>query len=288
MVNVHPLIYVKDVSNGTYKTYDASTGIGDLPGGKIALGQAFWVHTTGANPRLVVHEQAKTSQARFYRKTESIYPNLRITLKTDQKEVSSYIVINSKSDDKSSSSKYGFGLPGQEFSINLRSEEGQSMSHYAVSEVIDIPIEIRLPKSTAIALRFEPASGFNPDGLELYDKDENKAYPIKAGLTYPFNHGDSISLNRFFLRKRRVEFEDKKDGIQLYPNPTADGRFSISSGGEEVVSILVRDWNGNVIFKNQHIAETEQIVLNDVEPGVYTVEIQTPTKNRVKRLVVDP
>jgi len=285
MVNIHPLIFVKDVSNGTYKTYDASTGIGDLPGGKIALGQAFWIHSTGANPRLVAHEQAKTSQARFYRQSASIYPHLRIILKSDQAEVSSFFVMNSTSKGNIDSHQHGFALPGEKLSVNLRSEDGQSMAHYAISDVTEIPIEIRAPKTSSMSLRFEPASGFNLDDLELVDRELNEAHRITGG-SYSFELRDSVSLNRFFIRKRKADFMDTKEAFRLYPNPSADGRFRIFTGGEHLVRVVVRDQLGRMVLEKHQPTPGNELSIEGIKPGVYLVEISTSASTKTIKWVV--
>lgn len=64
--NVANKIAIRDNGTGTFKYWDGA--VGNLNDGIIAMGQAFWIQTIGADPTLFIRESAKsTSPAIFYR-----------------------------------------------------------------------------------------------------------------------------------------------------------------------------------------------------------------------------
>jgi chitodextrinase len=96
---INSTISVRNNPNGQLLIWDAATGIGNLPGGKIAPGQAFWVQATSANPSLTITEQAKTvDQQEFYRQgSDQEYAIVKLV--RGALEDPAYILFNNTSDN---------------------------------------------------------------------------------------------------------------------------------------------------------------------------------------------
>lgn len=92
-------VAVRDNPSGQLMIWDASTGIGNLPGGKIAPGQAFWVQAIAANPSLTITEQAKSvEQQEFYREgSNQEYAVVKLVRGT--LEDPAFILFNTTSDN---------------------------------------------------------------------------------------------------------------------------------------------------------------------------------------------
>lgn len=71
-------IAVRDNATGMLRVWNGS--VGNLLGGVIATGQAFWVRATGASPNLQVSEAAKTSTGQFFRESSDELNQFILTL----------------------------------------------------------------------------------------------------------------------------------------------------------------------------------------------------------------
>ena len=66
--NIDNTIYIWDPATNQYKTWNGTTG--DLPDGKIAPFQGFWVKANGTSPELLIHQSAKSFGGEYVGKQE--------------------------------------------------------------------------------------------------------------------------------------------------------------------------------------------------------------------------
>ncbi len=91
-------------------------------------------------------------------------------------------------------------------------------------------------------------------------------------------------------KKQNEEMITKTTGAQpeFYPNPSA-GTFKINAEGQDIISMTVFNMLGESVYSFEAVNNQpapEVIDLNEQQPGMYFVELATPTGKVTKRLIV--
>ncbi len=88
---VSPIIVINDNGGGIHRYYEAGV-TDDIPNGQLAIGQAFWVRATAANPILRVTENSKiTTVPEFFREGSPAIPSFYLALSNGVAEDKSYV-----------------------------------------------------------------------------------------------------------------------------------------------------------------------------------------------------
>ncbi|MGC3944270.1 MAG: hypothetical protein QM762_07100 [Chryseolinea sp.] len=74
------VIVVTDNGDRRFRYWDGDPQFSDLPDGRIALGQSFWVRATSGGSSLTFREGAKSEDASFYRRPVAPVPSLCVTI----------------------------------------------------------------------------------------------------------------------------------------------------------------------------------------------------------------
>ncbi len=93
------------------------------------------------------------------------------------------------------------------------------------------------------------------------------------------------SVETTFTINTHVSLEENQqlNKIKIYPNPTRD---FITVEGEDVNSAIVYDINGRAVI-NQSLSDQHKVDLSHLEPGVYTIVIQSNTDySYIEKLIV--
>lgn len=226
--NIDPVIYVPDVGGNVFMTYNRSTGTGSLPNGNIAMGQAFWVHASGANPSLTVRESAKSNlSSTFYRMAKSDIPTVAISLSKGDVTDYSYLLLQSEATHKYDQGIDALKLEGALMGISLLSEDQVKLVHYSTNEITDtdIPLNVFAAEEGNYSLDFDTKNNAAQfDGVVLIDKYTGSTYPISALTPYVFTVTQSPSTKegRFYLSKRAQPEVRSEIKVEVYPNPTTD------------------------------------------------------------------
>jgi len=254
MTNIDPVVWVWDVASGAWKFYDASDNSGDLDGGKISTGQAFWVYATGASPSLTVHEAAKTGvSGAYYRKRETTSPTLIVTVKGDGTlKDNAYLTLGESS---SNVSKFRRGV--EAISVAILPEEGDRLARFVVGgDQGDIPISVVFKNEGEYEFSFG-TKGDTPEawaGYYLVDRYLNKISSIQESYSFSVTKSAQTFENRFYLSANPNQFASESDGdkviINAYPNPT-DGYLNVEINSPVVQSISLINNYGQVIKNNQ-------------------------------------
>lgn len=84
LTNIDPTIFIYDPNTNSYKSYNANSDVGDIAGGIIPSGSAFFVHANAASPAITFRESFKSTTApTTLFKTNSTESGLRIALIKD-------------------------------------------------------------------------------------------------------------------------------------------------------------------------------------------------------------
>jgi hypothetical protein len=78
------------------------------------------------------------------------------------------------------------------------------------------------------------------------------------------------------------------NNISIYPNPTSNGAFSISST-EQLKSITVYNVNGQIIqeIKNPYTVTTETYNVSNLSTGFYLVQLASENGSVTKKVIVN-
>lgn len=72
-------------------------------------------------------------------------------------------------------------------------------------------------------------------------------------------------------------------GFSIYPNPSASGRFHISSNIQDLIEVLVMDTQGKQILKTK--ISDKFLDLSQVQPGIYFLRLKTKQKTVVQKVI---
>lgn len=205
LTNVLESIAVRDNrSPGRFRYTDGQ--VGELTGGRIAPGQAFWVKTTGANPTLTINEAAKvTTGAEFYRVGRPA-DFIEVTLKGGGAEDKAYFRLR----DGATNGFDWFDIPKLQNDKLTLSFSVDDM-HLAINAVQSVPCSVELPLHISSATSFREFSFsiatqglFQASVITVYDKvtriEYDAAEPIQISVTGEME-------NRFFVRVRSASVD---------------------------------------------------------------------------------
>ena len=73
----------------------------------------------------------------------------------------------------------------------------------------------------------------------------------------------------------------------VYPNPSNNGIFKITTTNQEIISLQVFDLSGRLIIKKSDISNNDEINLSQYQKGIYISRLSSKTKNEVLKLILD-
>ena len=73
----------------------------------------------------------------------------------------------------------------------------------------------------------------------------------------------------------------------VYPNPSNNGIFKITTTNQEIISLQVFDLSGRLIIKKSDISNNDVINLSQYQKGIYMARLSSKTKNEVLKLILD-
>lgn len=140
--NVSNVIAVRDNGAGRYRYWDGDDEDGEIPEGRIAAGQSFWVRAIGDGAALTFREGCKASDAAFYRKSTRLIPKLVISI--SGKEATDRAIVKLRRDADDSLDVWdGVKLLNDTLNIATVSPEGTALAIDSRPSVpLAIPIRI--------------------------------------------------------------------------------------------------------------------------------------------------
>lgn len=187
--------------------------VGDVPGGVIAMGQSFWVKTTGSNPSLVVNESAKTTgESNFYRKKENVdYIEIALNGNT----VSDKAFLRKRKGAKIGLDNFDVQkLENDHLTLSIVADNAR-LAISAVDEMpceFDVPVTIKLNgvSSTTMEISVNTFGLFENAKLSLYDSKEGITHDI-LNSAYSFSVSSQDDLNsRFRLHIKSLVPDDRQ------------------------------------------------------------------------------
>ena len=250
-VNTSRAFYVTDGGDGgTVKAWVDGTGTNTGNGdSQIAMGQGFYVRTTGANPSITFTESIKTStSAPFYRKAApSDY--VRIALKQGNKKDESIIRFKPEATDAFDEEFDALKFPNSTvfnlFSLNAESKFAiNTLKEIGCGTIVPLAIENALKGQ--YSFEFTEFKSFTED-VEIYLID--KFTSTKLNVLENGNYSFSITEDPASLSKGRFEVEIKKaainNEIELSGNKVCVGDGLSVSLKSSQAGVQYQAFNGN-------------------------------------------
>jgi len=264
-------IAIRDNAVGNFKYWDGA--VGDIENGVIAMGQAFWVRTTGSSPALVVRENAKSlTNGAFFRTAGEEVLTMRITNGSVQDKA--YLQIR----DAASTALDDFDatkLVNDKFDFSTRFDS----TRFAINSVdkiacgTDLILDIQFTKTATGNFVMNPAGNyqiaFDVKGSEfkkyvitLVDEFTGTRQNVSEGFAYSFNitnDPNSYTSNRLKLSFEGIAPElslevsgqdvvcgEKSTHIQV---KDTDEKFEyFISKGDEIISSTQSGNRGELLF----------------------------------------
>jgi hypothetical protein len=275
-----------------YHSYNYADGTGDLPGGIIAMGQAFWVHVTSAAAVLKVDESAKTSAAngRFYRKSTGTSSQfLMISLSNGKLTDNSFFKTNESATD-------GFDIyDGYKFknpTINcfLVDKDNEHLVMHTLNEIQEtdkIFIGIEVAEAGTYTLNISNTENFSNAGdLFFVDKSEAIVIPLNEMSDYRFSTagGKGAVTDRFFITRDKNEIHKYDDGFAAYPNPVDDILNIRGNSTMEIATAQLINQHGEVVMVYRWKG-LGQINMSQFGRGMFILKIMTADRMVIKKIV---
>jgi PKD repeat protein len=124
---------------------------------------------------------------------------------------------------------------------------------------------------------------------------KNPTYTYKTAGTYNVcltasNYGVSNDYcKEFKLTGSSINIvESPQDQIVIYPNPSKDGRFTISSSTTTPLNVNITDILGKTVYSQNLGTISKQVInLGNVQNGVYFIEINNGSSTTIQKLIMD-
>lgn len=291
MTNIAPIVYVPDNgAGGVFRSWNPVDNTGDLTGGLIATGQAFWVFASGPSPSLSILETAKapSGSGAFYREkapSEHLVVSLQkqgLTVKDN-----SFLILNANATEGYDALYEVPKLQNENFDVALKDGNNRRLGRLAVQELnsdIMIPVSVRVTEPGEYSLSFMPKSNFRyTESLKLVDKFTGKVTAL--GESYAFKTDAGKFDDRFALTFKSEE-ASLENSVSVYPNPAID-RVEVTTA--EPASVLLLSSVGQMLERsttkmedglNRHTFNMQQF-----NRGVYYIQIRVGAQSVTRKIV---
>jgi len=291
MTNIAPIVYVPDNgAGGVFRSWNPLDNTGDLTGGLIATGQAFWVFASGPAPALSILETAKapSGTGAFYRE-RSPSEHLIVSLQKQglPAKDNSFLILNEDATDDYDAMYEVPKLQNESFDVALKDGSNRRLGRLAVQELssdIMIPVSVRVTEPGEYSLSFMPKSNFRyAESLKLVDKFTGKVTAL--GELYSFKTDAGKFDDRFALTFRGEE-ASLENSVSVYPNPAID-RVEVTT--VEPASILLMSSVGQMLESsatkvedglNRHTFNMQQF-----NRGVYYIQIRVGAQSVTRKII---
>lgn len=265
--NINGQIAVRDNGEGLFQYWNGSAG--GLTNGRIAAGQAFWVQTTGSNPEIIIHEEAKTdTTASFFREGQ---PDVMVVkLSKGSLWDKAYFQIH-----RGAAADFDYydapKLVNDNFDLSTRFENTSQLAINAVNEVPcdqELFIDLRFTKTDQGAFVVSPPGNYTLDFEVLGSKLPQYKITLRDLFTGAETDIANNTTYSFSITEDPVSMAANR--LKLIFKYKIDAEISIAEG-----DILSSNFEtGNQWFLNdQKIKGADEKTLQVERSGKYTLEV---------------
>lgn len=189
--NVAKTIAIRDNGLGTFKYWDGTGIPNDIQEGVIASGQAFWIRSTGAKPKLIAREGIKSQgNSSYFRKSQPAA--LTIELKQNEKSDVTYIKLRPEA-SKGLDDYDAVKLDNTLFDISTLSTDTIALAINAMPEFScthGIPIKLADLANGNYTLNFSFTEDTLNTHIQLRDNYTNTNYSLSWDKPFTFTAND--------------------------------------------------------------------------------------------------
>lgn len=203
---INDIIYVRDNEGMDWVSWDRGTGIGNLPNGEVAPGQAFYVRATTSTPSVLISEEAKSaSQPLLYR---TATPNNYVSIYLHSNDFSdvAYVIFREENNDFFENDFDGIKKQNSVFNISTLSSDSIELMYNKVSNEYctkSIVLSIKDASPGEYTLEINDLESFDvPMNAKLIDKFDSVEIDLNSTSSYSFTITDDIASfgnNRFII-----------------------------------------------------------------------------------------
>jgi len=298
--NVDNAIYQR-IATGQYSGTWASfvAGVGTNGGmDKIATGQAFLVrcsNTAGGNlafknsVRLTTYENPS-----FFRIENQKQGLIKLALisATQTDETAVYFEKNATADFDS---KFDAAKVQTNAGVTLYTkikEQKISINGQAdFEEKTEIPLIFYVPQKGSYSFETTQLDFFDAKTeIFLEDKIAKKHIDLRQNKSYSFAAKTGTDATRFVLKFQKPLPQLAENNIFVYPNPTEkDVKIRFANNYEGQILVRILDLQGKVLkevnYQKNATSIENSLLIDDLEQGLYLIDIQTDTQKFVRKFV---
>jgi len=273
--NVDNNYWIWNQDKNNYGSWNGSVGTNDVSG-IIASSQAFWVKANASNGSLEFLETSKSNQDAFFIRS-NINPKMRITVSNTINNYSDEVVFildssstNSFDLNKDVLKKYSEDtLNSPSLSIITNDNFPLSISYESINNYQNLILDFKpgFNQSGLYSLNFDLPTDFFRNGcLFLKDLYNDSIIDLRIQSTYNFNTNDTMLTKRFLINLSK-NFESQTNPTSCYGSN--DGQIEIY--GDSLIGNLFTINNVNGVNLFSAIADSNQIILNNLNSGIYYI-----------------
>lgn len=282
-------VAVRENINSTtsqYRYYDASTSSGDLLGGRIAPGQAFWVRAVNSTPSLSIHEGAKVSEQKtFYREGETnTLTKIQLNLKQGATSDPAFIVLTNFGTDNYDAQYDAVKNPNTGM-FNFSTLTTGDAQRVAINNASDefctksVKLDIRNASAGTYSISIEDLESLIGVGeVNLVDNFTGTTADLRA-QSYSFavtSDAASFGSNRFVLNFNRPVLDMKNVSLSSAAICGTPGQVQIANPQKGVMYTLLNENNQEISAAQTSFGEslTFEVSADKVHEGINEVRVR--------------
>ncbi len=246
------VVYVRENLLGggiVWRTWDRSNNTGNLTGGRIPAGQAFWVQTNTANPTLTITEATKVVQSLpgIFRSGDDSSDNVfSIKLENGTLQDYAYLSLTKDGDDQYDKMRDGFKNRNSYFNISTSSKDGidlamNNLGNSFCDKIVAVNLATINPGT--YTLQFDNLDNFSLANIQLIDSLTLTTSTITASNPqYTINVSSEAASykNRLFLKLTRPS---------INTNNVVASAKDVFCRSEEVALVEVKNSQPGVVYE---------------------------------------
>lgn len=282
-------VTVYDIMGNDNKTYNYADGSGDLPGGVIAMGQAFWVYASTPGATLSITEQAKVANSGSFYRRGNPSSQLIVEVKHAGIKDRAFLKTNPNATPEFDQDFDAFKLKNEHFSVSLLDKDGKDLVMHTLKELTEtdiIPVLLEITDPGEYTLQFPEYAKFSNTDLYLIDAQEGVSSKISnGGYTFNVSQGQQIIRDRFFISmtSKAPEVALTEEVVDSYPNPVRDV-LNVRVNTGEAAGVKLINSTGQVFFSTSIKGETS-VEMGHLPDGLYILKVQSGGRSVTRKIL---
>ncbi len=201
-------LYVWDLSDGSWKTWNANTNTGDVTDGIVAPFQGFMVQSASGSPSVTFSQESKTTEqgAGFHDIEADDFYRIRLELSGEDMKNSLWLTFSDQGSFEQNEGDALKLLPlSNHYSLLSAQKENGSMLDIGSFPLPDENLEIPISVESTISGRYTlSTTNFNlPYEADLYltDLKYQVSYPLDQNFSYEFTTNETAQTESEFINQ---------------------------------------------------------------------------------------